>query len=153
MIQLELCSGCQRHVRVTETACPFCGHALDFATTPAPALPKNRLGRAATFAFGASIVGVTAVVACGGDDTSPTGSGPATSGSAGAASGSGGSAGAPSGSGGSAGGTGGAAGAEIGAAGTSGGAVQDSGGVVAMYGTPPPDSGGAVPLYGAAPSN
>ena len=147
MIQLELCSGCQRHVRVTETACPFCGRALDFATTPAAALPKNRLSRAATFAFGASIVGVTTVVACGGDDTSPTGSGPATTGSAGATAGNGGSAGA------SAGGAGGAAGAEMGGAGTRGGSVQDSGGAMALYGAPAPDAGGGFPIYGGAPSS
>ena len=68
MSQLTPCPECQRHVRKTETRCPFCGEAVSLTHVPAPALPRKRLGRAATFAFGASVVGATALVACGGDD-------------------------------------------------------------------------------------
>jgi hypothetical protein len=34
---------------------------------PAHALPRSRLGRAATFAFGATLVSATALVGCGGE--------------------------------------------------------------------------------------
>jgi hypothetical protein len=69
MSQLTPCPECQRHVRKSETCCPFCGTAVSLAHIPAPALPRKRLGRAATFAFGASVVGATALVACGDDDS------------------------------------------------------------------------------------
>ncbi|HTJ42941.1 MAG TPA: hypothetical protein VL463_12645 [Kofleriaceae bacterium] len=40
-------------MKITEPACPFCARALAFADlAPRPA-PRVRLGRAATFAFGA----------------------------------------------------------------------------------------------------
>lgn len=51
------CAGCQRHVRANEEACPFCGAAV--ATVPAHRLPSTRLGRAATFAFGAALAAAT----------------------------------------------------------------------------------------------
>jgi hypothetical protein len=69
MSQLTPCPECQRHVRKSETRCPFCGNAVSLAHIPAPALPRKRLGRAATFAFGASVVGATALVGCGDDDS------------------------------------------------------------------------------------
>lgn len=68
MSELVPCPECQRHVRKTETRCPFCGEALSLTHVPSPALPTRRLGRAATFAFGAGIVGATALVGCGGKD-------------------------------------------------------------------------------------
>lgn len=68
MNQLVPCPECSRHVRKNETTCPFCGQALALAHLPAPAVPRRRLGRAATFAFGASVVGATALVACSDDD-------------------------------------------------------------------------------------
>jgi hypothetical protein len=72
MSLLTPCPECRRHVRKTETQCPFCGEAVSLAHVPAPALPRKRLGRAATFAFGASVIGATSLVACSdGDDQSP----------------------------------------------------------------------------------
>lgn len=69
------CTSCARHVRATESACPFCAAALPLsARSVQRALPKARLGRAATFAFGAAALAVGAA-ACGdddGDDTTPT---------------------------------------------------------------------------------
>lgn len=68
MSLLTPCPECRRHVRKTETQCPFCGEAVSLANVPAPVLPRKRLGRAATFAFGASVIGATSLVACSGDD-------------------------------------------------------------------------------------
>src|SRR4051812_47263654 len=67
MTQLIPCPGCNRHVRRAETSCPFCSAALSLTDVPEPALPRTRLGRAATFAFGATLVGATTLVGCGGD--------------------------------------------------------------------------------------
>ncbi|MBW2463548.1 MAG: hypothetical protein JRH11_17995 [Deltaproteobacteria bacterium] len=67
------CPGCDRHVRVAEPVCPFCGEAIPLAMQnagPAP-VPGRRLGRAARFAFGAAVAGAVAFTGCG-DDTSPT---------------------------------------------------------------------------------
>ncbi|MDB4956377.1 MAG: hypothetical protein JWO36_3946 [Myxococcales bacterium] len=59
MIELRPCGECQRHVAVTESACPFCAAVL---AAPAPRdLPLGRLSRAAVFAAGA-----LAASACGG---------------------------------------------------------------------------------------
>jgi hypothetical protein len=141
MSHLVPCPDCGRHVRVHEAECPFCAASLNLAATPPPVLPKRRLGRAALFAFGATLVGITAIGCGDSDDGGGTGG---SSGSAGS-SGSGGSAGSAgsAGSGGSAGtaGTGGSAGA----AGSAGFA-----GAGALYGVPPDDAG-SQPLYGAAP--
>jgi hypothetical protein len=58
MERLEPCPACQRHVRVSEPSCPFCGRDVRaLSALPARELPKQRLGRAALFAFG---VGATA---------------------------------------------------------------------------------------------
>jgi hypothetical protein len=53
------CPACDRHVRVSEAACPFCGSALSdaFRTAPVPQPPGVRLTRAALFAFGAGSLG------------------------------------------------------------------------------------------------
>jgi hypothetical protein len=67
MNHLVPCPECNRHVRVSELECPFCALPLDLASTPAPQLPRSRLSRAATFAFGATFVSATAISACGGD--------------------------------------------------------------------------------------
>jgi hypothetical protein len=61
------CPSCARHVRQSEASCPFCSAELSLGQVPAPVLPRGRLGRAATFAFGASLVGATSLIACGGD--------------------------------------------------------------------------------------
>lgn len=70
MSRLIPCASCSRHVRQAEGSCPFCGGALSLASVPPAPLPRKRLGRAATFAFGASVVGATTLVACG-DDAEP----------------------------------------------------------------------------------
>jgi hypothetical protein len=64
MSQLEPCPHCHRHVKVSETSCPFCAHALvdAFANLSPRAAPRARLGRAAVFAFG---VVATTQAACG----------------------------------------------------------------------------------------
>ena len=77
MNHLVPCPECSRHVRVSETECPFCALPLDLAGTPEPQLPKTRLGRAATFAFSATLASVTAVAACGGEATETSGAGAA----------------------------------------------------------------------------
>lgn len=64
MSELHPCPECQRHIRKTEAECPFCGESVSLGHLPAHALPRRRLSRAATFAFGASVVGATAIVAC-----------------------------------------------------------------------------------------
>lgn len=102
MSHLVPCPSCSRHVRASETACPFCGDAIDLSASPAPAEPRSRLGRVAIFAFGATLIGATSMVACGGDsDDGDDGGTGGTIGSGGSSgkSGTGGSAGAPSGSG------------------------------------------------------
>jgi|LNFM01.1.fsa_nt_gb hypothetical protein len=64
MKTLVPCVGCGRHVRTTEEACPFCNAAIpvDAASQAVPSA-KARLGRAALFAFGATIAATAA--ACG----------------------------------------------------------------------------------------
>ena len=51
MTRLEPCPHCHRHVKVSETACPFCARPVAFASAPR-VTPRARLGRAAMFAFG-----------------------------------------------------------------------------------------------------
>jgi hypothetical protein len=53
------CGGCDRHVKSDEPTCPFCGAAVD-ARRPVPGRPSARLGRAATFAFGAALAAASA---------------------------------------------------------------------------------------------
>jgi len=130
MKHLVPCPECNRHVRVSETACPFCETALDLAGTPEPVLPRERLSRAATLAFGATLASATALAACSGTDAPVPIYGAPAGGSANVA---------------------GAANA---------GANQGIAGQVAIYGAPAPggtgnanNSGGSgpVPVYGAAP--
>ncbi len=52
-MRLAACPSCARHVRRTEPACPFCGVALALPDAPRVVVPA-RLGRTATFAFGAA---------------------------------------------------------------------------------------------------
>lgn len=68
MTQLTPCPECRRHVSVAETECPFCNAELDLSGVPEPAMPRSRLGRAATFAFGATVLGAALATGCGGDD-------------------------------------------------------------------------------------
>jgi hypothetical protein len=58
MSHLRPCPGCARHVRANATACPFCDAAIDL-DTGAPAVPQERLGRAALMAFGGAAVALS----------------------------------------------------------------------------------------------
>jgi hypothetical protein len=61
------CPSCDRHVRASEAACPFCAAALPVAlrsSQPLPRSPATRLSRAALFALGTSAAALAA--ACGG---------------------------------------------------------------------------------------
>jgi hypothetical protein len=70
-LHLSPCPKCERHVRVSEEACPFCGAALEeaFRGRAAPRAPRVRMGRAALYAFGTSAM--TMAAACGGAEISP----------------------------------------------------------------------------------
>ena len=63
-MQLKPCAACQRHVAVTETACPFCSEPLEVSPPRSSAL--GRVSRAAVFA-GAAL----ATAACGGKKAKP----------------------------------------------------------------------------------
>lgn len=71
---LVACTACSRHVRVSESECPFCGSAIprDLRESQAPIPPRVRLTRAALLAAGTLAVSTTA--GCGGD---VAGNGPA----------------------------------------------------------------------------
>lgn len=148
------CPSCRRHVNVSESACPFCECELDFDAGALRPLPSARLGRAATFTFGASLVGLLSG-ACGGnaDQTGPdvklsggtTGSGGTTSGGE-TANPDGGYPVFPGG------GIGVIYGAPVSGGTSAGGHTQGS--VGGSYGTPPisggfPGSGGIGVIYGA----
>ena len=57
-MQLKPCAACQRHVSITEAACPFCSEPLD--ASPPRSTTLGRMSRAALFA-GAAL----ATTACG----------------------------------------------------------------------------------------
>jgi len=59
MTQLRNCPGCQRHVRVNETACPFCAAELEASA------PPKRTGSAATRAAIFAGAALLAPAACG----------------------------------------------------------------------------------------
>jgi hypothetical protein len=63
---LTPCPSCARHVRVAESACPFCRAALPASLRgiKSPEAPRSRLSRAAMFALTAA--GAAATTACGG---------------------------------------------------------------------------------------
>ncbi len=153
MSHLIACLGCARHVRATDPTCPFCGETLPASLRgAAPRLPSERLGRTATFVFGATLAASTAV-GCGDGSGSDAGAG--TDGGATSDAGSGGA---------DAGGT------DAGGGGTDAG--YDAGSIAPPYGIPPddggfdagydagsiappygipPDDGGPAPAYGAPP--
>lgn len=148
MNQLLPCSVCQRHIRVSESVCPFCGAALDFSDAAAPVLPRTRLGRAATFAFGATIASAAVLTSCGETDDGGGQGGAAGVTASGGSSTTGGSGGRAS------------KGGSTGVAGDTGSGGTTNVGPV--YGTPPGgagnddfdhDAGSPVPLYGAAPAD
>jgi hypothetical protein len=45
------CPECARHVRASETSCPFCRASLDASRVSDPLLPTERLGRASLLGF------------------------------------------------------------------------------------------------------
>jgi len=154
MSQLTPCPECQRHVRKTEARCPFCDSALSLAHVPPPVLPRQRLSRAATFAFGASVVSATALAACGGDvEQRPDGQAGASSAGGSFYAGGFNIYGAPP-SGAANGGSGvaGNANGGSGVAGSANGGVAGSanGGGAPTYGAPPPIAG-TGPTAGAGP--
>jgi hypothetical protein len=59
---LVACPWCSRHVRVSESCCPFCGGRLSemLRATPAPRAPTVRVSRAALYALGATTAGLVA---------------------------------------------------------------------------------------------
>jgi hypothetical protein len=61
---LRPCPSCTRHIRASETSCPFCSSAIEKeAPRPAVAMPRKRLGRAGLLALG-----TLAGVACEAED-------------------------------------------------------------------------------------
>lgn len=60
MSSLLPCPSCARHVRRSETGCPFCGARLSLGALPERAMPAQRLGRAALLAFGTTVATVAA---------------------------------------------------------------------------------------------
>jgi hypothetical protein len=159
MSQLIPCPSCNRHVRKTESSCPFCATSLALAGVPDAPLPRNRLGRAATFAFGATLAGAAALVGCGSDDEGKEGGGGAgaggTASTAGTSSGNGGS--------GTVGPVYGAPAAGTGGDVSSSGSSNQGGSAQALYGAPPMSGSagseaetagtGNFPVYGAAPAD
>lgn len=157
MAHLVPCPGCSRHVRAGEASCPFCASPLTLVAVEPPRTPKARLGRAATFAFGAAVVTTISVTGCS-ESSSPGGNDSGTRVDARIGEEDGGPAplyGAPPDSG---------ARPDAGSASPdSGPPATDAGGPVPAYGAPAPidggggqlDSGGggAVPLYGGPPGD
>ena len=126
MNDLIPCPGCSRHVRRSETSCPFCSASVRDAALGAPVrqLPAARLGRLALFTFAAASIGTAA---CGGDEGEK---GPGTGGAGGAANGSGGA---------STGGTQNAAGKPAAGGYNQGGSAMALYGAAPHYGLPAPD--------------
>ncbi len=54
MRHLMPCTSCQRHLRADAEECPFCG--AEVVPVAVPGRPLERLGRAAMFAFGATVL-------------------------------------------------------------------------------------------------
>lgn len=152
MDRMVPCPVCKRHVKMSEGECPFCASALDFAGVSPRELPRERMSRAASFAFGATVVGVLSG-ACG--DTVPVYGAPAMGGQPGA----GGQSGLGGGSFGGGIATGGAssgggspsAGAGADTGGDSGAAGDGGAGGDATTGGNGNGFGGSVPIYGAPP--
>lgn len=136
MTQLVPCPDCQRHVRKTETHCPFCAAAMSLAHVPAPVLPSRRLGRAATFAFGATFLGAASLVGCSDDDDDNIGSATPVYGAPAA-------------------GAGNEPFHQGGASGEGGAEAQPNGGMTTIYGSPPGGGAGGEgqEIGGAGPVN
>ena len=148
------CPSCARHVRQSESGCPFCGASLALASEPSRPMPTQRLGRAATFAFGAAMA--TSVAACGTTTTPTTTYTGVAQEDGGTDGGVAPAYGAPSDAGSDA----GMLAMYGGPPSDSGTTDQDGGGPAPAYGGPiredaggvqPVDSGGVAPAYGAIP--
>ena len=73
MGHLIACPGCARHARAEDPLCPFCGEALPASLRArVPRAPTERLGRAATFVFGATLA-ASAATGCDGGSQSDAG--------------------------------------------------------------------------------
>jgi len=64
MTGLTLCSACNRHFRVVERACPFCGAASASGLCVPEFRLETRLGRSRAFSLGASLTFAGFVVSC-----------------------------------------------------------------------------------------
>lgn len=73
MKRLIACSSCQRHIRVDEASCPFCGAAMPVAVAVSTPVthPRGR-SRAAVFAVRAALAAgaAPALIGCGGEGDS-----------------------------------------------------------------------------------
>ncbi|MCB9597214.1 MAG: hypothetical protein H6719_31105 [Sandaracinaceae bacterium] len=71
------CSGCDRHVRIGDAVCPFCGEQVGEA--PPSRVPSGRLGRAFQAALGAGLtVSVAGCPVYGGPDVEYDAAGPSS---------------------------------------------------------------------------
>ena len=131
MSHLVPCGSCQRHLQVTEERCPFCGveRSPEQRSSAPPPLPNRRLGRAALFAFGATLMGAACSSSSSGSDAGKDTQ--ATDGAAGT------------------GGTG-SGGSGSGGAGT-GGVTSDGGGDAKDGAVDRGGTGGVAPPYGITP--
>jgi hypothetical protein len=143
-MSLRPCVSCGRHVRASESACPFCRAQLDPTPTPPSGQAVGRLGRAALFAFGAAATTVVAasVEGCGGG--APLYGGPPQDAAVVTDSG---------GPGPLYGGPPDAGTMNDAATAPSDDAGNDAGNIAPPYGTPSEDAGGPAPAYGAPPSD
>jgi hypothetical protein len=145
MRKLRPCSGCSRHVRANEPACPFCHARVELADIQADASAVGPVAGARVTRAALVFAGATVIAACGGskEDTSTSSASSASS------------------TGGTSGSSGKSSSGSSGTSGTSGtsGSNGDTSGNVALYGPAPvddggvdnKDAGGGVPLYGPPP--
>ena len=77
MVALAPCPSCQRHVRTSETACPFCRATVDFSGLPPPVRIERRLARNALVALAAAL-GAGSMVDCSSSAGGPVYGGPYT---------------------------------------------------------------------------
>jgi hypothetical protein len=146
-LPLVPCAACQRHIRVSEALCPFCGVSLGAAerAVKPPTLPRKRIGSLAVVAFRTTALGAV-IAACGANTGEPTDDNPDGGADAGAGS---------SGIGGSnATGTGGSRPDDnIGGSTARGGSPGSGGGGAPGIGGSAPYDGGPVPIYRATPKS
>lgn len=78
MKTLVPCTGCQRHVRADETACPFCGVAVDASLARPEGVNGAGLSRAAVIALGAALAAACSQPAAPNEPGAPPAGPPAT---------------------------------------------------------------------------